>query len=138
MKKELIPLVASCLLVTTLLASCTPSAPTTQPRAPERPEPDEPVSYLLPKQDGKWSPPVQQNGRKPTGVGKVRIEGVGEFSFDAGQVKTLRSDIFQPGHFSVFGALVHLSEKSDIKMDYHFDGNKDTHAIDAISGEPHW
>ena len=54
---------------------------------------------VLPMQDGKWSPPVQQNGRKPTGVGKVRIEGVGEFSFDAGQVKTLRSDIFQPGHF---------------------------------------
>jgi len=138
MKKKLVPLVASCLLVTTLLASCTPSAPTTQPEAPEHPEPGKPGSYLLPTQDGKWSPPVQQNAQKPTGVGKVLIEGVGEFSFDAGQVKTLRSDIFQPGHFSVFDTLVHLSEKGDIKIEYHFDGNMDTYIIDTINGELHW
>jgi len=138
--KRLLSLFTVCAIpmILFVLSSCTPSAPTTQPEAPKRPEPGKPVSYLLPTQDGKWSPPVQQNGRKPTGVGKVRIEGVGEFSFDAGQVKTLRSDIFQPGHFSVFDALVHLSEKGDIKMDYHFDGNMDTHIIDAINGEPHW
>jgi len=121
-----------------VFGSCTPSAPTTEPELPQRPVSGEPVSYLLPTQDGKWIPPVKQDGRKPTEVGKIRIEGIGEFSFDARQVKTLRTDIFQPGHFSVFDVLVHLSNKGDINMDYHFDGNMDTHIIDAIDGEPHW
>ena len=121
-----------------VLISCTSSIPTPEPEPPDSSEPGEPASYLLPTQDGKWSPPIQQKGRKPAGGGKVRIEGIGEFSFDAGQVKTLRPDIFQPGHFSVFDVLVHLSEKGDIDMDYHFDGNMDTYIIDEINGEPHW
>ncbi len=112
-----------------VLSSCSPAEPLDGP---------EPISYMLPTLDGKWSPAVQQDGRKPTGVGNVLIEGIGEFSFDAGQVKTLRPDIFQLGHFSVFDALVHLSEKGDIEMDYHFDGSMDTHIIDAINGEPYW
>ena len=138
--KQLLSLLTLCTICVTLFmfSSCTPSVPTTQPEIPEQPEPGKPVSYHLPTQDGKWSPSIQQNGRKPTGVGKVRIEGIGEFSFDAEQVKTLRPDIFQPGHFSVFDVLINLSEKGDIKMDYHFDGNMDTHIIDAINGEPHW
>ncbi len=125
-------------LVISVITSCTSSVPTSQTDPPQSQASDKPVSYLLPTKDGKWSLLVQQNGRKPTGMGKVRIEDIGEFSFDAGQVKTLRIDIFQPGYFSVFDVLVHLSEKGDIKMDYHFDGNMDTHIIDAINGEPHW
>ncbi len=131
-------LVSSIILMGCVIMSCTLTASTTQTEPTQSPAPGQSVSYLLPTQDGKWSPPVQQNGRKPKGVGKVRLEDLGEFSFNAGPVKTLRSDIFQPGHFSVFDVLVHLSEKGDIKMDYHFDGNMDTHIIDAINGETHW
>lgn len=140
LSKRLLPLLAVCAIsvMLSVFVSCTPSAPTTQPEAPEYPEPGEPVSYLLPTQDGKWSPSVQNSGRKPAGVGKVSIEGVGEFSFDASRIKALRTDIFRPGYFSVFDALVYLSEKGEISMDYHFDGNMDTHIIDAINGEPHW
>ena len=125
-------------LAISLIASCSLTAPTTRTEPPQNTAPNQNLSYLLPTQDGQWSPPVQQSGRKPTGVGKVRIEDLGEFSFNAGQVKTLRPDIFQPGYFSVFDALVHLSEKGDIRMDYHFDGNMDTHIIDEINGEPFW
>jgi len=125
-------------MVLLLLSSCTPSAPTTQPEPQESPTPGEPVSYLLPTPDGDWTPLVQQKGRKPAGAAQVLIDGIGELPFDAGQVKTLRTDIFQPGHFSLFDVLVHLSEKGDIEMDYHFDANMGTHIIDAIDGEPHW
>jgi len=138
--KRLLSLFAVCAILMTIfvISSCTPSAPTTQSEAPERPEPGKPVSYLLPAEGGKWSPPVQQNGGKPIEGGEVNIAGIGDFSFNAGEVKTLRADIFQPGYFSVFDILVHLSEKGDIDMDYHFDGNMDTHIVDAINGEPHW
>jgi len=43
----------------------------------------------------------------PMGTGTVRIKDVGEFDFDASQVETLRPDIFQPGHFSLFDILSH-------------------------------
>ena len=126
-------------IILLMLCSCTPSAPTTTQSGTSKPsETGEPVSYLLPGPDGKWSPPVQQKGRRPTGVGQVKIEDIGEFSFEAQQVETLRTDVFQPGYFSVFDVLVHLSDKGDIKMDYHFDGNMDTYLIDAINGQPHW
>jgi len=138
--KRLLPLfiVGAIVIILSGLIYCTLSPPTTQPEPPESPEPGKPASYLLPTQDGKWSPPIQQEARKPTGGGEVHIEGIGEFSFDAGHVKSLRPDIFQPGHFSVFDAIVHLSEKRDIQVDYHFDGNMDTYIIDAINGGPHW
>ena len=138
--KRLLALLAAGAVPVTLFVflSCTPSAPATQPEPPELPVPGGPVSYLLPAHDGKWSPPVQQSGRKPTAAGTVRIEDIGDFSFDVQKVETIRSDIFQPGHFSVFDALVHLSEEGVIKMDYHFDGNMDTHIIDVINGETYW
>ena len=109
-----------------------------QPGSPESPEIEIPSSFILPTQDGKWSTPFQHTGRKPAGTGKVIIDGIGDFSFDASQVTTLRSDIFKPGYFSVFDVLVYLSENGDISMDYHFDGNMDTHIIDTINGEPNW
>jgi hypothetical protein len=53
-------------------------------------------------------------------------------------VETVRPDIFRPGHFSLFDILVHLSEKGDIALDYHFDEAMDTHVIDAIDGRSRW
>jgi hypothetical protein len=126
------------LLTISMLSSCNLPAPTTQSDPPEAFTPSKPVSYLLPAQDGRWIPPIQHNGRNLTGVSRVQIEDMGEFSFDIEDVKTLRPDIFQPDQFSVFDVLVHLADKGDIKMDYHFDGSMDTHIIDAINEEPYW
>jgi hypothetical protein len=72
------------------------------------------------------------------GTGMVRIQGIGEFTFDASQVETLRSEIFQPGHFSLFDILVHLAERGDIALDYRFDETRDTYVIDAINGQGGW
>ena len=85
-----------------------------------------------------WTLPESHVGRKATGTGTISIRDIGDFTFDTSQVQTVRPDIFQPGHFSLFDVLVHLAERSDIELDYHFDGHMDTHLIDGINGEPHW
>ncbi|MGD2179282.1 MAG: hypothetical protein PVG71_15840, partial [Anaerolineae bacterium] len=95
-------------------------------------------SYHLPTDEGLWAPPAAHEGDLRTGTGTVEIERLGEFSFEAEQVATVRPDIFQPGHFSVFDILVHLSEKGDIALDYHFDETMDTHVVDALGGESGW
>jgi hypothetical protein len=95
-------------------------------------------SYCLPTEEGLWTPPVAHNGDRPVGTGTMEIEGVGQFFFEAEQVRTVRPDIFQPGHFSLFDIMVHLSERGDIALDYHFDETMDTHVIDALGGENGW
>jgi hypothetical protein len=84
---------------------------------------------------GVWTPPESHVGDLPSAEGTVNIDGLGTFSFDATQVKPIRSDIFQPEHFSFFDILVHLGERGDIALDYHFDAAMDTHVIDAIDGK---
>ena len=77
--------------------------------SPMPPEPVVPESDLLPTAEGVWAPATPRTGRVPRGVATVEIKNIGEFSFDAGGVRTLRPDIFQEGHFSLFDVLVHLS-----------------------------
>ncbi len=74
----------------------------------------------------------------PSGPGTVQIRGIGEFTFDVDEVETLRPDIFQPGHFSLFDALVRVAEQGNITLEYHFSEQMDTHVIDAINGEGGW
>lgn len=74
----------------------------------------------------------------PRDRGSVRIAGVGDFTFDPADVETVRSDLFRPGHFSVFDVLVHLDRRGQIDLAYHFDRHADTHVIDSINGTPHW
>ena len=98
---------------------------------------DEPAA--LPRAEKDPTMPARRNqGRQPRGQGKVGIEGIGTLSFDASQVSTLRPDIFQTGHFSMFDALVQLHKQRDIALDYHFDERMDTHLIDAINGQRDW
>jgi len=114
----------------------TPGAvsPTPQPTPVELPR-----SFVLPTEDGAWTPPSGAYASdKPTGTGTVRIDGIGEFAFDASRVATQRPDIFQPGHFSVFDALVHVAQQGDVTLEHHFDETLDTHVIDAINGESGW
>lgn len=51
----------------------------------------------------------------------VQIEGLDTFTFRADEVQTTRPDIFQPGHFSVYDALVHLAEAGSLDLQAHFD-----------------
>ena len=97
-----------------------------------------PSSFALPTEEGRWVPAETHQARKPIQRGQVEIEGIGTFTFDPAEVKTVRSDIFQPGHFSVFDALVQLDQQGDIDLEYHFDGAMDTHIIDTINGKRHW
>ncbi len=96
------------------------------------------LTYRLPTEDGDWIPPVSHVARLPTDQGEIRVEGLGTFGFDSSHVETVRSDIFRPGHFSLFDILVHLSEKGDLVLDYHFDEALDAHVIDGVDGEEGW
>jgi hypothetical protein len=103
------------------------------------PKPPEPASYLLPTEDGQVVPSTLHTSRKPSGIGEVIIEGgIGSFEFNAAEIETIRPDIFQPGHFSLFDILVHLDKSGDINLDYHFDDSMNTHIIDAIDNETNW
>ncbi len=121
----------------TLLSACAPdliqteeqSATPTAARAP---------SYYLPTDEGLWKMPAAHKGDLPAGSGSVEIEGVGTYSFEAEQVRTVRPDIFQPGHFSLFDVLVHVSQREDLALEYHFDETMNTHVIDALGGESGW
>jgi hypothetical protein len=96
------------------------------------------ASYVLPTEAGSWTPPVLHAGHLPTGTGTVLIDGIGTLTFEASEVETHRPDIFQQGHFSLFDIIVHIADKGDIALDYHFDETMDTHVIGAINGEGGW
>ncbi|UCG55112.1 MAG: hypothetical protein JSV32_02535, partial [Dehalococcoidia bacterium] len=71
-------------------------------------------------------------------MGIIKISGIGEFNFNPLNVETVRSDIFQPGHFSFFDILVHISKRGDINLEYHFNESLATHVIDSINNEKNW
>ena len=135
------------LVILLTVVSCTAAAPADTPASPTpnvpvdtptSPTEGGPWSYVLPTEDGAWTPPASHVGEMPTGTGTVRIKDIGEFTFDMSQVETFRPDIFQPGHFSLFDILIHLARQGDIALDYHFDESMDTHVIDAINGQGGW
>jgi len=73
----------------------------------------------------------------PKKNGTVRIQS-STFTFDPSQVETIRSDIFNPGYFSIFDVLVQLNKQDDIDLQYHFDQAKNTYIIDSIDQETDW
>ena len=114
-----------------LLAACAPE-PEAEEVVPSAP------TYLLPNEDGSWTPVADHAGVLPSDEGSVRIDGIGTLSFPADQVETVRPDIFQPSHFSLFDALVTLAQQGEIDLDYHFDEAMDTHVIDSLNGQEGW
>lgn len=70
--------------------------------------------------------------------GKITIDTVGTFDYYPREIETILKDIFQPGHFSIFDILVHLAQKGDIDMEFHFDEGMNTYVIDAINGKENW
>jgi hypothetical protein len=77
-------------------------------------------------------------GDLPKGQASIQIPNVGAFKFEASEVQTVRPDLFQPGHFSLFDILVHLKARGDIRLDYHYDESAATHVIDGLDGEQNW
>jgi hypothetical protein len=68
----------------------------------------------------------------------IMIEGIGSFDYDPAAIETIRPDIFQDGHFSIFDVLVYLDNRSKINLEYHFDNSMNTHIIDKINGKSNW
>jgi len=75
---------------------------------------------------------------QPAAPGSVDIQGVGRFTFDPDQVPTLRPEVFRPGHFSAFDALVHLNRQGRIQLAYHYSDTLATHVIDSLNGKSNW
>jgi hypothetical protein len=70
-------------------------------------------------------------GRVLSGISTV-------YTFDPDDVNTTRPDIFNPGYFSVFDILVHVAERDDIELEYHFDEALNTFVIDKLMGGREW
>lgn len=122
-----------------LLSACASVAPEEESPAPTKVATEATApSLVLPTEDGSWIPPAAHTGDLPTGSGTVDIQDLGTFTFAADQVKTLRPDIFQSDHFSLFDVLAHLGERGDIRLESHFDQEMNTHVIDAINDQRGW
>ncbi|MHA2424682.1 MAG: hypothetical protein ACXAEF_07825 [Candidatus Thorarchaeota archaeon] len=69
--------------------------------------------------------------------GRVLIGNV-SYRFDSDHVNTTRTDIFQPGEFSMFDVIVYVSEKGHIELNYEFNTTLNTHVIHSINGTEGW
>ena len=96
-------------------------------------------SITLPDTEAGWTLAVEAiASRKPSNLGTLEVRGTGDLSFDPAAVTTLRPDVFQDGHFSVFDVLVHLAESEQIELEYAFDEVLQTHVIQSLNGLEGW
>jgi hypothetical protein len=97
------------------------------------------ATLLLPSDSNAWDvAPGTHLGRSPRAMGSVEVRGTGALEFDPTQVETLRPDLFQLGHFSIFDVLVYLANQGLISMEYTFDEAMDTYAIATLNGLSGW
>ena len=67
---------------------------------------------------------------------EISIQGLlSDVPVDPCQVESLRPDIFNKGYFSVFDCLVHICNKHNIQIKYHFDSQLRCHIIDSIGSK---
>lgn len=95
-------------------------------------------SVYLPTEVGSVVPEKLNIGHKPSSMGSINIAGIGEYTFNPADIDTVRSDIFQPGHFSFFDVLAHLSVRGDITLKSHYDDTMATYKVDSINNEKDW
>ncbi|UCH02073.1 MAG: hypothetical protein JSV20_09745 [Candidatus Bathyarchaeota archaeon] len=81
--------------------------------------------------------PQPQDKTMPTLEGTVTINGE-KYTFNPSEIETVRSDLFNPGFFSMFDVLVHLDTQGRITLEYHFDESMNTYIIDSLNDAPHW
>ena len=92
----------------------------------------------LPNDSGEWFVAPDHVGRTVTLPIRVTIDSVGTFIVDPVGISTVRPDIIQSNHFSVFDLVVRLGELGEIDLAYHYDEAMATHVIDSIDGEAGW
>jgi len=97
---------------------------------------------MVPAGEKGWKPPETNEARKPSDTGTIKIrfpkDGAIDYTFNAIEIKAIRTDIFKPGHFAMFDILLHLDKRGEIALEYHFDEGMDTHVIDTINGIDRW
>ena len=79
-------------------------------------------------------PKIPKQETSPVIQGTIKIAS-NTFSFNPGEVLTVRPDIFNPGFFSMFDVLVYLENQGKIDLQYHFDESMNTHVIDSLNNE---
>ncbi|MHA2203166.1 MAG: hypothetical protein ACW991_05705 [Candidatus Hodarchaeales archaeon] len=79
-----------------------------------------------------------ESSNTPQESNTIDLRSVGVFTYDPAEINTVRPDIFNPGHFSIFDILVHLANKSELTMIYHFDESMNTFVIETINGLENW
>jgi hypothetical protein len=67
----------------------------------------------------------------------VQVDGV-VYSVDPLFMSQARPDIFQEGKYSMFDALVMVSEKKGLDLKYHYDPEMETNVIDSLKGSSNW
>lgn len=90
------------------------------------------------RESGRGFVDITTKDTKPKMEGKIAIQGLGDFSFTPSEIKSIRSDIFNEGYFSVFDVLVHLGKTGEIEFEHHFDDTMNTNIIDSINGIKDW
>ncbi len=70
--------------------------------------------------------------------GEIWIQGLGTFTFNPEEIKTVREDIFREGYFSIFDILIHLENTGQIEIDYYFDPDMNTYVIADLNGHDNW
>lgn len=76
----------------TLLSACAPDGTDAEETGLAPKKDPAATSYHLPTEDGRWTPSVSHTGDLSTGLGRVKIENVSGFTFEAEQVTTQRPD----------------------------------------------
>lgn len=92
----------------------------------------------VPTSDGEWLVPSPRTGRTVTEPIRVDITRVGVFMIDPTGGSTIRPDIIQTDHFSVFDLIVQLGARGDIDLEFHYDEAMATHVIDSVNGDSGW
>jgi hypothetical protein len=98
----------------------------------------QPETVILPNTDGEWLIPAEHVGRAVGLPIRVDIAGVGVFHVNPEGIQTLRPDIIQTPHFSIFDLVVKLGKLGEIDLAYHYDEEMATHVIDSIDGISGW
>jgi hypothetical protein len=96
------------------------------------------VEATMEKVQGESQISGEISNTEPVDEGHIMIANIGDFRFNPRDIKTVREDIFLKGQFSIFDILVHLDDSGQIKMDYHFDEDMNTHVIDSINDRNFW
>ncbi len=91
------------------------------------------------KASGSLVPPgVLNAAAQAPGIPGSQVIILGQaWSFDPAGfgITTVRPDIFAPGYFSMFDAILAVAGRNGVDIQYHYDESRKTHFIDSIDGE---